>query len=123
MREFDPALDDPGAVETTTSALTSYANKALLVTDLTVVRDAARTSDPCNSVAGDDSKVWTIGRMLKKEAERQGKTAQQYVSGWLRRLGHRRADDQRPVPHDGQPHGPVRAVRLGQGQPRHLPSA
>ena len=81
--DLDPALDDLGAVETKTSALTSYAQNALLITDLTVVRDATRTSDPCDSVAGEENRVWTIGHMLKQEAQRQGKTSQQYVSGWL----------------------------------------
>lgn len=65
------------------SALTSYATKALLITDLSVVRDAARTSDPCSAVAGDENKVWTLGRLLKKEAEKNGKTANDYIKNWL----------------------------------------
>lgn len=67
----------------TSSALTSYATKALLITDLSVVRNSARTSDPCNAVAGDENKVWTLGHLLKKEAEKNGKTANDYVKSWL----------------------------------------
>ncbi len=79
--DIDPATEEN--LGTQSSALTSYATKALLITDLDVVRNSARTSDPCSAVPGDEDKVWTLGHLLKKEAGKNGKTANDYVKNWL----------------------------------------
>jgi hypothetical protein len=63
--------------------LTTYGKKALLITDVSVIRDSARTSDPCDAPAGAENRVWTIGHLLKVEAARQGKSANDYVKTWL----------------------------------------
>lgn len=63
--------------------LTAYGRKALLITDLSVIRDPARTSDPCDAPVGAENRVWTIGHMLKVEAARQGRTANDYVASFL----------------------------------------
>jgi Ricin-type beta-trefoil lectin domain-like len=71
-------------VSTQSEALvTSYAQKALLITSLDVVRDPDRTADPCDAVAGAEDKVWTIGHLLKKEAARNGKSTADYVRSWV----------------------------------------
>jgi hypothetical protein len=65
------------------SALTNAANRALLITMTSVTRDPARTEDPCTTTAGDENKVWTIGHMLKREAQKRGLDPQTYVNNWI----------------------------------------
>lgn len=70
-------------VESTTSALTTTATKSLLITSTTVTRNATRTVDPCGAVAGNEDRVWTIGHMLKREAQKNGITPANYVNAWV----------------------------------------
>lgn len=70
-------------VQTQTEALTNAANRALLITMTSVTRDPARTEDPCSTTSGDEDKVWTIGHLLKKEAQRRGLSPQTYVDNWI----------------------------------------
>ncbi len=77
-------LGEPEEVGSQSSALLSdTAKRALVITDLTVVNNSTRTKDPCNSVAGDEDKTWTIGHLLKKEAQRYGLDPTTYVNKWL----------------------------------------
>ena len=82
--DFDRgAFDDPATVGVSRSALTTTANQSLLITDISVTRDAARTKDPCSAVPGDENRVWTIGHMLKREAEKNGISPSTYVANWI----------------------------------------
>jgi hypothetical protein len=65
------------------SALTATANKALVITSTDVTRDSTRTADPCSAVAGDENKVWTIGHLLKREAEKNGLSPSTYAANWM----------------------------------------
>jgi hypothetical protein len=80
-----PAMDtgEEEAIGTSTSALSDTANRSLLITTTTVTRDAARTQDPCNAIAGNEDKVWTIGHLLKREAEKNQIAPSTYVSNWM----------------------------------------
>jgi len=82
----DPGMDpDPGepAAASKTSALTTTANQSLVITMTSVTRDSARTEDPCSTTSGDENKVWTMGHLLKREAEKNGIAPATYVSNWM----------------------------------------
>jgi hypothetical protein len=65
------------------AALTTTAVMALVITSTQVTRDPERTEDPCSTTPGDENKVWSIGHLLKKEAEKTGNTPSNYVSSWM----------------------------------------
>jgi hypothetical protein len=81
MDEGGPVADEP--VSSESSALTSTAVGALVITSTSITRDTERTEDPCSTTAGDENKVWTTGHMLKREAEKTGHTPSSYVSSWM----------------------------------------
>jgi hypothetical protein len=83
--EADEAAEAVGGeqVAQQRSALTAVASKVLMITSTTVTRNSARTSDPCSAVAGDENKVWTIGHLLKREAEKNGLTPLTYGQNWI----------------------------------------
>lgn len=83
---FDPSAEEE-SVGAVTSALTTTANQSLVITTTSVTRDSARTEDPCSTTAGDENKVWTIGHLLKREAEKNGITPSTYVSNWMTAWG------------------------------------
>ena len=76
---------DPGeeAVGERTSALTATATQSLLITATSVTRNPTRTEDPCSTTVGDEDKAWTIGHLLKKEAQRRSVNPSTYVNGWM----------------------------------------
>jgi hypothetical protein len=70
-------------VATESSALTTTATQSLVITDLQVTRNTTRTQDPCNAAAGAENKVWTIGHLLKREAEKNGLNPETYATNWI----------------------------------------
>jgi hypothetical protein len=82
-QDSGPFGTDPADVTQVRSALTTTATQALVITDLSVTRDPARTEDPCSTTPGDEDKVWTIGHMLKREAQKNSLTPSTYVSNWM----------------------------------------
>jgi hypothetical protein len=79
----DASLGEEEQVESESSALSVTATQSLLITMTSVTRSASRTLDPCNAQPGDENKIWTIGHMLKREAEKNGVTPSDYVSNWM----------------------------------------
>lgn len=65
------------------SALTTTANQSLLITMTSVTRDSTRTEDPCSTTPSDENKVWSIGHLLKREAEKNGIVPSTYVNAWM----------------------------------------
>lgn len=77
--EFAAATADPLFVD---------AERSLLIRDLSVVNNSARTKDPCQSTSSADAnKVWTFGYLLKNMANQSytGKSASQFAIDWLDR--------------------------------------
>jgi hypothetical protein len=81
MNEGSPVADEQVSGES--SSLTNTAVQVLLITSTSVTRDTDRTEDPCSTTPGDENKVWTIGHMLKREAEKTGNTPSNYVTSWM----------------------------------------
>lgn len=72
-----------GRVARQQSALTTTGDKSLMITAVSVVADATRTKDPCGAVSGDENKVWSIGHLLKREAEKNGLDPTTYATNWM----------------------------------------
>jgi hypothetical protein len=70
-------------VASDSAPLSRAASRALRITDTAVTRDPARTEDPCSTTPGDENKVWSIGHLLKREAEKTGNTPSNYVTSWM----------------------------------------
>ena len=68
---------------TRSSALSNTASKSLLIIAPWVTANPDRTEDPCSTTPGDENKVWTLGHMLKREAEKNGINPQTYVNNWI----------------------------------------
>ena len=66
-----------------TSALNTTQAQSLVITMTSVTRNSTRTEDPCSTTPGDEDKVWTIGHMLKREAEKNGIAPSTYVTNWM----------------------------------------
>ena len=60
--------------------------KSLMITDLSVVQDPARTWDPCNPGGGTPMGAWTFGRLMTDMANTPvtGIPASEFVRRWLR---------------------------------------
>src|SRR6185503_9742668 len=59
------------------------ARKSLMITAPDVVADRERTVDPGCAVPGDENRVWTIGHMLGREAEKLGLDYESYARVWM----------------------------------------
>lgn len=58
-------------------------DKSLLIISPEVVTDPDRTVDPGCAVPGDEDKVWTIGHLLKREAEKNDFDLEVYAQEWM----------------------------------------
>lgn len=79
-RDGVQALQQPLVTGTTT-----YERKSVLVTDLSVVNDSARTSDPCLAVPADANKKWTFGYLVAQATNQTetNVTPTAFVNAWL----------------------------------------
>jgi hypothetical protein len=77
------SLGEDEEVSSETAALSVTANRSLFITMPSVTTSSTRTEQPCSATAGDEDKVWTIGHLLKREAEKNGITPSTYVSRWM----------------------------------------
>jgi hypothetical protein len=89
--EFGPSLSaptDPAPPPSGPAPLILKQN-SLLVTDLSVVEDPARTFDPCNGAfgSGNPNGAWTFGTLMKGMAFQSftGVSARSFIQHWLRR--------------------------------------
>jgi hypothetical protein len=80
---IDADFDGEESLGETHSALSVISDQSLLITATSVTRNPTRTEDPCSTTPGDENKVWTMGHLLKREAEKRSVAPSTYVSSWM----------------------------------------
>jgi hypothetical protein len=66
----------------TPASTTQAWGQALFITDPAVVKDLARTWDPCTG-AGTQGGVWTFAHLVREMANGSGSTPEDFVTAWL----------------------------------------
>jgi hypothetical protein len=86
--KFDPAIFVPGSfipvAGCPVTPVDSFANwgKSLFITDPAIIKDGARTWDPCTG-AGTMGGKWTFAHLMREMANGSGTTPEKFVQEWL----------------------------------------